>query len=525
MTELLPWIVAILGLALMALQLSRRWPGWVGFPFLIITGFATLAAGISPLFERIVESNLDHYELMGIPGYYSDEVQGAIGLVLLNYGSLLLGMWAVYIISGLVWGKRPSIMPGVSYRGSWFDPITTKVMWRTSLALFVFGVLCHAVVAYKLVQVAPITAWSSNRATLIFPHGGHGGIYKYALDLSDTMLIGGWGLLIFAASSRARLIFAVAANGLFPAWQVLLGSRVSLIASLYAAVLVYHFGVRPLRRRHWLGILAMGLVALSLLTVWRYDINQSQEALQKVAETLLVPRSISEAVWALRNWPDKIPFFGGEVTLRGWQLMFPTARFVEARSTWQFMVDLFYGGRLPDGFSQGGGIHFSFPVEQYIDLGYIGLIGIGILYGIMLGGLYEWQARQRNNPFLLLLAVAATNILIAAFDGKMAWTVGGFFFFRLLPIGLMALLTGGLMTLLTGRGVVGQHWWARSLLAALYGVVMCYLLRFLTGLDLFSYLLASFLGLSYICSLFVVHVAGETNLSWKGSQESRNPVW
>lgn len=515
MSEILPWIVTVVGLALIALLLSQRRSRWIGFPFVIVTAGATLAAGISPLVEKVVEVNLGgNFGHMGIPGYYSDELPGAIGLVLLSYGSLLLGMLAVYLFSRLRQGKGTKPALAEFGQWTWFGSAATDRAWKASLVLFGFGALCHVVIVSNMAQIAPVTEWPSERYALYSRI--HGDLYYYAFALSPTMQIGAWGLLIFAGLGRGRLKLAVIANGLFIALQVLFGGRFSLIVSLVAVVLIWHYGVHPLRNRHWLGILVSGLVAFSLLTIMRFDIRQAQGLLPEMADALLVPRSISEAVWARRYWPDVIPFFGGESTLHEWQRMFPSARFMETRSTWDFLVSLFYGGEKPLAFRESGGIHFGFPVEQYIDLGYFGMVGVGLFYGFAIGGLFEWQARQQQNPLLVLLAVVGTTILLAALEGMIARAAAEFFFFYLLPIGFIALVAGA--------GVADQRWRV-GLIAALYSVALCFLLRTLTGLDLFSYLLAFFLSCSYICSLFLIHVGGKPGRSETGFQKSMRFSW
>jgi hypothetical protein len=186
------------------------------------------------------------------------------------------------------------------------------------------------------------------------------------------------------------------------------------------------------------------------------------------------------------------------------------------QSTYQFMVDQFYNGQIPDHFRYGGGVHFSFPVEQYISLGYIGVVGLGLFYGIMIGVPFELQTRQPKNPFLLLLAVTTIGVLAKGLaGGVLVRAMGNFFLFKLLPIGLLSSLSVA--------GPVGRHWKIR-LIAALYGVVMCYLLRTLTGLDFFDYLMACFMGFSYICSFFVVSNATEANHSITGFRKSRNAI-
>lgn len=510
MAERLPWIVTIVGLALIALQLRKRWPGWIGLPFLIVTALATLSAGVSPLVEEAIGIGFSEGQTrMGISGYYRYELPGAIGLLLLSYGSLLLGMLATYTIGSLRKGRHTKFSLPRAFREPRFTPTTADRGWRASLALFGFGVLCHAFLMSNLAKIVPVGEWATSRA-LFTSELSENVLFGYAQLLSGNMQIGGWGLLIFAAPSRARLRLALAANGLFLALQVLFGSRMRLIAGLYTAVLLYHYGVQPLRKRQWLIMPMLGLVAFSGLTIIRFDVSHSHEALQKIAKTLLVPRSISEAVWALRYWPDIIPFFGGTTTLHGWQFVFPNVRFVKMPGTWQRLVDFFFGGRNP--YRYGGGGHFGFPVEQYIDLGYIGMVGLGAFYGLAIGMLYEWQAEQPKNPFLLLLAAATATTLFKGLEGKMALAVGEFFFSKLLPIGIMVCLTVA--------GAAGRRWRAR-LLAALYCGLMCYFLKRLTGLDLFDYLFACFLGFSYVCSLFLIHLAGEIKLSATDSRESK----
>lgn len=512
MTELLPLLVVIMGILFMVLLFFQKWPGWVGFPFLIIILWTTINAGISPLVEASSRERLSAtVRFMGISNFRNYELPNAIALVVLSYCTLLFGMFIAYVISIKLLGRRSAYPNNDSILKGRVPPDTTDRMWRVSLTIFSIGVLCFAIIIYKMVQSAPILEWSSHRTEIIFPREGHSGIYEYAFSLYGIMQIGAWGLLLFSASNRARRKVAMAANLLFPIIQIVLGSRFIFITSIYAIVMVYHFGVRPLQKRHWLGILFVGLIGLFMLSLYRYDFNQLRGAVQNVEETLLVPRSINEPVWALRNWPNRFAFFGGKTTLHGLKLMFPTARLVQTQSTWDYIVQFFYKGRPPGDFSKGGGVHFGFPVEQYIDLGYIGVVFIGLIYGLFFGGLYEWQARRRNNPFLLLLSVSATVTLLTGLEGKMPRAIGEFFSFQLLPIGFIALVSINKIGLLKSSCGSRHHWHAR-LLASLYFIIVCFLLRALTGSTIFNYFIVFFLSLSYISSFFIIKGAGVRRL-------------
>jgi len=506
MTELLPLTVIIIGLLIIALLLFWRWPGWTGFPFLIIILWITIHAGVSPLIEGISEKSLSPVvRFMGISSYQNNELPHAIALVVLSYSTLIFGMLTVYSYSKNRWGSHYIDKENASTLKNENRAFLIDRIWKVSLVFFSFGVLCFIVVMYNLMKLAPILEWSSHRASIIFPSESHGVIYDYAFSLYGIMQIGSWGLLLSSSRNRFRRRLAIAASLLFPVIQIILGNRLSFIVSLYALVIIFHFGVRPLRKKHWFGLLIATFVGLFIVSIYRYNFNQLTEVFQKIKNTLLVPRSINEAVWALRNWPDKIPFFGGETTLHGLQQMFPTARLVETKSIWNYIVHLFYNNRPPGDFSHGGGIHFGFPVEQFIDFGYIGVIFIGFLYGLFFGCVYEWQNRQRNNPFLLLLSVAITVTLITGLEGKMPRAIGEFFSFRLLPIGIMALLSTRIIKLFRSSEQRCFHWHAR-LLTSLYFVVLCFLLKVLTGLSIFNYLVVFLLFLSYISSFFIIRV-------------------
>ena len=300
MAEKLPWIVTVIGLVLIALQIRARWPRWIGSPFLIVTAIATLMAGVSPLVEEAIGRSFSKgFGRMGISGYYRYELPGAIGLVLLSCGALLLGMLATYIVGSMQKGKHARIPSAGGFPKPWFNQETIDRGWRASLGLFAFGVLCQAFVVYSLAETNPIGGWAASRALWTSEPSVGNSLFSYAHRLSSTMQIGGWGLLIFAAPSRARLRFALAANGLFLALRVLFGGRLSLITSFYAVVLLYHYGVQPLRKRQWLIMSMLGFVAFSLLSIIRFDLSHPQAFWQKIAEDLFIPRSISEVVWAL----------------------------------------------------------------------------------------------------------------------------------------------------------------------------------------------------------------------------------
>ncbi len=523
MVDTLPWIISFIGLALITIMYRKGWPGWYGLPLIIVIGVATLAAGISPIVEGLADGPLGQlakFTDLDITEYANDEVPGAIGLILIGYGSLALGMLVVLAIGNNRHGKRSGTLMGKSWRQQWFDPATTDQLWRASLVLLGVGLICYCYIMYRLAQVTPVAEWTASRALYTSVFFSEDPLYNHAISLSSTMELGAWAMLIFAPPRRERLIPALVANAAYLALQVLFGGRLRLIVGFYAVVVVYHYGVRPLRVREWIAIPIVGMMAFVVLETWRYGLDDLQASLQGVAESLFVPRSIGEATWALRYWPDAIPYFGGKTTLHGLRQALPTVEFwdsIGTERTWQYMVDLFYGGKNLSVFRYGGGAHFGYPVEEFIDLGPLGTVAAGLFYGFLLGWPFEWSSRQPRNPFQLLLTVIAISVLLMGLEGKMATAVGYFFFFRLLPIGLMSSMVRS--------GKTGDLWRTR-LAAGIYGVGMFSLLRALTGLILFDCFLALFLGFSYLSSIMKIQTVGETrslklpdhgDLSWGAS--------
>jgi hypothetical protein len=221
-------------------------------------------------------------------------------------------------------------------------------------------------------------------------------------------------------------------------------------------------------------------------------------------QTLIVPRSIREVIWAITLWPDQIPFFDGNVTLHGWLSAFPTVDLLDTQPTWYFLVDYFFNDKNP--FPGGGGAHFSLTVEHYIDFGYPGLIVVGIFYGLLFGTFYALQKRKPDNPFMLLIGVAVTVVLIEFLDGKSASATGRFFFFYLLPVGIMALIQKHHCN----KGCI----WRNRLIVNLYSVIVCFILRLLfPDFTVLDYLFLFLLGLSYLCCVNVSYFAMERDES------------
>jgi hypothetical protein len=376
--------------------------------------------------------------------------------------------------------------------------------------MFLFGTLCNALVLRFLLGEKSLGQLAFERALLTAEDVVWNPFYNYARLLSGTMSIGAWGMLLFSGKDQIRKQVAIAANFLVVLFPVIFGGRMSLIRDVLALAVLYHYGVRRIRLRHIAIVATVLIVGLSAIQFLRYRVAGLSEALVANLADVFVTGGINEAAFALRMFPEQIPFLGLGGLIGPLSHLFPTLgdHLPGARSIWMFLVDYLFGGRNP---ARGiGGEHYAPAAEHYMLFGFSGVVLLGLAYGLLYGHLFVWQKRQPENLFILMLVTYAWKaFFVSVIDGKMAAWVGGMGFGALLPVGVLAATT------------YSHRMSEIALFGPLYLCALSFFLKRLSGLDLFDYTFAAALVPAYIISLKVIGRASPTREVVKFSRMAR----
>ena len=209
-------------------------------------------------------------------------------------------------------------------------------------------------------------------------------------------------------------------------------------------------------------------------------------AINRILLDLFLARAPDETAFALRTFPDSIPYLGPGAVIEGLlHRPFPTLNLPDVKSVWALLVDLVYGGINPS--AGKGAEHYSFVPEHYMYFGVPGVIFLSLFFGWVYGLLFSWTHRLSNNPYAILFASAAMAAFLGSLiDGRMAVRLGDLAFGALLPIGIIVALSSK------------AKWAWAPILAPVYLTVMFYLLNRLFATRIFDYPFAVALLIAYI---------------------------
>lgn len=496
MVTMLPLIVLLLGFCLMLCLARSKWPGWMGLPFFVMVGSVVLGVGISPLAARFLG-----YRNVTIAGVAQpEEIPASIALILLNALMVTFGM----MLAWLLWDRgdpATKFVSDVSY-----SPYVLSRTWNASLMMFLFGVLCNVLVLHFLLRDYSLLELAFARALFSAEIEGNA-IYHYARLLSSTMVIGAWGMLLFSAESRIRMGLAAVANSAVVILQVLYGGRTRVIIALLAIMVLYHYGIKRMRLQRIVILAIAGLMGLFAIQLLRMQAGSFSDALLGIGADVLVSGDINEAAFALKMFPEQVPFLGWGVLVGGLSHLFPTLgkHIPWAGSIWMSLVKHLFGGQNP--MSGIGGEHYAPAAEHYMQFGLSGVIFLGLAIGLFYGRLFTWQKQQPRNLFLLMFTTYTfLAFFVSVMNGKMATWVGGMGFAVLLPVGVLASMR---------HGRLGSE---LSLAAPLFLCASSFFSRHLFGWEIFDYTFAVALLIAYLICVKLIGMANP------GTERTQNEV-
>jgi hypothetical protein len=230
-----------------------------------------------------------------------------------------------------------------------------------------------------------------------------GAMYLMGSDLDNQFLRRlGWGLI---------LTFSVG--------MLALGTRAAFFQNIVALLWLRHYGVRPIRKPVWVGLIVAGLL-LSGVVFWLrvpgHQVDLSLEALP--AEEADVPStggalsemggSVMTVVYTMDLVPAARAFTWGETYLVSLLAVVP--RLVADRETEESWLTYMVS---PSTASIGGGIGFSFIAEAYLNFGIGAPLALG-LFGFFLGHFAGWSHAEGRSGRLAFAACAISILLFSA---------------------------------------------------------------------------------------------------------------
>lgn len=475
------WMTAGFGVLAAVGLLFARWPGWVGFPLSILAIRFGVDAGIAPIMRYgfgLGELLVEDVTIVRPPAI--DEIGAAVAMLALGYGCIGLGMLAARVFAGRIGPQRahPQQMSAETARRG----------FRASTLVFLFGsvinVFAVMVAGSGLEDLGEIAA---TRAAYTNEAAYSSAWFNYAWVLRSSMQIGALAMLLFAYRLRRRIGLAWVANLAYFAVQAIFGGRTTIVVGGLVLAITYHHGIRKLRARNLLLVVAAVLSALAYIAIERHKAEGFGQAIVMSVLQLGSSRAMEEVAFAQREFPERVPYFYGSTIASGLSMALPGLDV--GQNLWRTIEDEFLGPgyRTARGI---GGQTISTTGENYMNFGTAGVIGVGLLAGLIFGSVYEWQRRNPTNPFALLLAALVTTVFIVAIYKKMPIRMSDIPMRMLVPLGFIAAYAAG------GRYL--RTW------ATLAGVVLVGLLLFRLSLaDPVKYLALFFIVVTYVYSVAV----------------------
>lgn len=207
----------------------------------------------------------------------------------------------------------------------------------------------------------------------------------------------------------------------FSAAVLALGTRALFFQNLVALLWLRHFGVRPIRKAVWAGLVVAGLLLSGFVAWSREKARQSELVLSDLrpaageANAPGLASSLNEmgtsvvtVVFTMDLVPAVRDFAWGETYLASLAAVIPgldTRR--ETEEVWlTYLVS-------PETASIGGGLGFSFMAEAYLNFGIAAPVVLG-LAGFFLGGFAGWSHAAGRSGRLAFAACVISIMLFSA---------------------------------------------------------------------------------------------------------------
>jgi hypothetical protein len=394
-------LVILLGGLVAWRLLHSSWPGWKAFPLTLLVLQMTNDLGVAPLVFDL--SGYRYRAESPLTRTYGIEALCAGGLILLSYLMIMAGLISVRLLSG--WSdKSDSLQVGERY-----CPHLAARAWHTSFLFFAIGTAVNVILIHLLLRGRSLIAITFEKALVTDEMLVESPLYYILRMLSHLMVIGALGMVFFSRGRRWKVRTGTLAVLLAIGIAALYGGRQGVITGMVSFLLLYHYGVRPVRLRYVVCGLVICLIVLGIVAHARGFGFMTADGLAGIDVFRLVRAAavgycrIDDTAWVLRTVPDVIPYTGALNAIGTVGRFVPSLRIPGTDTLYMHVVEHFYGGVNPAGGI--GGANYSTAAELYAWGGWLSVVAFGYLIGLFFGLIFEWQRRDKDNPFLTFLVV------------------------------------------------------------------------------------------------------------------------
>ena len=141
MNGLIAWTILCVGVVGAASVLRGGWPGWIGLPVALLIARLVQETAVSLLVAPVFGTR--SYFFAGEAS--SGEIPAAVGLIVLSYLSIFVGLMIPRMVRGRGGGGGSRDIQG-------FPPEVRARGWRASVTVFAFGLVVNGVVLYLLLS-------------------------------------------------------------------------------------------------------------------------------------------------------------------------------------------------------------------------------------------------------------------------------------------------------------------------------------------------------------------------------------
>ncbi|HVB57576.1 MAG TPA: hypothetical protein VNE63_14300 [Candidatus Acidoferrales bacterium] len=283
------------------------------------------------------------------------------------------------------------------------------------------------------------------------------------LFIASLFLLYGYAL----RHTRSDLIFFIGAVFAVAIIHVVLGSRGILMYMGLTVLIYWNAAVKPISAKLLTAIGVTCFIGLNLLGIVRSsnysslsDVWARSSAVEgsKLDNNVLYTLSIGEFVVPFETLPQMAKSVGTEIRpqlgltyLRAPLYWIPAAIYPSRPiplSTWY--MEKFYGG----GYGANQGRAFFFTAEGYLNFGFLGVLGVMLMWGWFLGAVHQYRIAAGGEPGALMLYALTVAFIFRGIAGDFVSMFAG------LPEQSLSAAVLGIWVVNWGRG--RQRVWRRT---------------------------------------------------------------
>ncbi len=422
------------GILFGVLLLRTRFPGWLGYPLVLLIFQAVRDLGTGPI---ILEMNRVTYDsaLFYVLPEGQEAFRGA-SVLFLHYISVALGLLMIWWLGKVIYPFRPrtdvlrDLELGMLKRG-----------WYVGMVFFFLGVCANLISltfvlrSFSLLELARFRAVFTDEAALSNP------IYGYARLLTSFTLTGALAMFIFSNRNKGRVFLATLAIVIFVGFETLYGGRGRVLTGLVCFWLAYTSVGYRISLRMIILMGAIGSGALIALNSLRFGIGDFSSGFTSALFDLMGADygRLGQTIWIMRIFPDVINYTGWQNLVGAIAAVIPRLEIPGTGSMWEYVVEYFYGGVSP--YRGIGGVNYASAAETYSWGGVPTVVFFGILAGAFYGLIFEWQRRSPWNKFLQVYVIQVVGwYFFVGLQARMPDFLGRAML-QIVPIAVMAALT------------------------------------------------------------------------------------